>query len=85
MGIAVVASKDGFEGLDDDIRRRMRAIHASAEKYYDPQRDPSAKEKAAGQDAKKLAEGDGSTAGPEGTSSGCFEAGDVVVWRGRRG
>ena len=66
MGIAVVASKDGFEGLDDDIRRRMRAIHASAEKYYDPQRDPSAKEKAAGQDAKKLAEGDGSTAGTGG-------------------
>lgn len=40
MGIAVVASKDGFGQLDDDIRRRMRMIYQNAEEHYDPQRDP---------------------------------------------
>lgn len=52
MGIAVVASKDGFEGLDDDIRRRMRAIHASAEKHYDPRRDPTAQDPGSGKEGK---------------------------------
>ncbi|MFF1959468.1 hypothetical protein ACFVWX_21110 [Streptomyces sp. NPDC058220] len=41
MGIAVVASKDGFGQLDDDIGRRMRAIQESAKEHYDPRRDPT--------------------------------------------
>ncbi|MFJ5225697.1 hypothetical protein [Streptomyces sp. NPDC088400] len=53
MGIAVVASKDGFEGLDDDIRRRMRAIYASAEKHYDPRRDPTAQHPESGKEGKE--------------------------------
>ncbi len=44
MGIAVTASKDGIEGLDDDIRRRMVAIHQRTEKHYDIDRDPVAQE-----------------------------------------
>ncbi|GGT27448.1 hypothetical protein [Streptomyces purpureus] len=59
MGIAVVASKDGFENLDDDIRRRMMAINARTEKHYDPKRDPVAREK-----AEKEAEKQGQPATP---------------------
>ena len=39
MGIAVVASKDGIEQLDDDIRRRMLAIERRAKAHYDSRHD----------------------------------------------
>ncbi|MFC5801586.1 hypothetical protein [Streptomyces formicae] len=44
MGIAVVASKDGFEAMDDDIRRRMVAISKRTEKEYDFEKDPVAQQ-----------------------------------------
>ncbi|MFK4596094.1 hypothetical protein RKD30_002761 [Streptomyces pristinaespiralis] len=46
MGIAVVASKDGYQTMDDDVRRRMLAIHERTQQHYDPKRDPVAQERA---------------------------------------
>ncbi|MFD6434567.1 hypothetical protein [Streptomyces venezuelae] len=43
LGLAVHASRVGYDNLEDDIRARMRAINAEAEKYYDPDRDPYAR------------------------------------------
>ncbi|WP_121716253.1 hypothetical protein [Streptomyces sp. E5N91] len=42
MGLAVHASRVGYENLDGDIRARMRAVNAEAEKYYVAGRDPYA-------------------------------------------
>ncbi|MEW2389368.1 hypothetical protein AB0933_13525 [Streptomyces venezuelae] len=42
LGLAVHASRVGYDNLEDDIRARMRAVNAEAEKYYDPDRDPYA-------------------------------------------
>jgi hypothetical protein len=42
LGLAVHASRVGYDNLEDDIRARMKAINAEAEKYYDPDRDPYA-------------------------------------------
>ncbi|GAA2893745.1 hypothetical protein GCM10010524_27650 [Streptomyces mexicanus] len=42
MGLAVHASRVGYENLDEDIKARMRAVNAEAEKYYVPDRDPYA-------------------------------------------
>ncbi|WP_267245236.1 hypothetical protein [Streptomyces sp. PR69] len=44
MGIAVVSAKDGYQGMDDDVRRRMLAIRQRTEDRYDPERDPVAQE-----------------------------------------
>lgn len=41
MGIAVLASHNGYENLDEDIRRRMLAISDSAKKHYGGEYDPS--------------------------------------------
>ncbi|MEU5899119.1 hypothetical protein [Streptomyces venezuelae] len=40
LGLAVHASRVGYDNLEDDIRARMKAINAEAEKYYEPDRDP---------------------------------------------
>ncbi|MFD7136024.1 hypothetical protein [Streptomyces sp. NPDC059894] len=40
MGLAVHASRVGYENLDTDIQARMRAVNAEAEKYYVAERDP---------------------------------------------
>ncbi|MGW0773216.1 hypothetical protein ACWD01_06065 [Streptomyces sp. NPDC002835] len=40
MGLAVQTSQAGYEGVDDDIRARMKAINAEVESYYDKNRDP---------------------------------------------
>lgn len=40
MGLAVQASRVGYENLDADIKARMRAVNAEAEKYYVVERDP---------------------------------------------
>ncbi|MFE0176716.1 hypothetical protein ACFWZ2_30825 [Streptomyces sp. NPDC059002] len=42
LGLAVHASQVGYDNLEDDIRARMKAINAEAEKYYDVDRDPYA-------------------------------------------
>lgn len=42
MGLAVQASRVGYENLDADIKARMRAVNAEAEKYYVVERDPYA-------------------------------------------
>ncbi|MFE3603073.1 hypothetical protein ACFXP3_17885 [Streptomyces sp. NPDC059096] len=42
MGIAVVSSKHGYEGEDDDIRTRMLAIQKNMKKHYNPELDPMA-------------------------------------------
>ncbi|MCX4823445.1 hypothetical protein OG883_26910 [Streptomyces sp. NBC_01142] len=44
MGIAVVASKDGYQGMDDDIRRRMLTIRQRTESKYDYEKDTVAQE-----------------------------------------
>ncbi|OKI38543.1 hypothetical protein A6A29_11440 [Streptomyces sp. TSRI0281] len=41
MGIAVLASHNGYENLDIDIRRRMLAISADATQHYGGAYDPS--------------------------------------------
>lgn len=57
LGLAVHASRVGYDNLEDDIRARMKAINAEAEKYYDPDRDP-------------YAQGPGGTGPGSGPSSG---------------
>ncbi|MEU1144687.1 hypothetical protein ACFYO9_00070 [Streptomyces sp. NPDC005863] len=42
LGLAVHASRVGYDNLEDDIRARMKAVNAEAEKYYDVGRDPYA-------------------------------------------
>ncbi|WP_369368860.1 hypothetical protein AB5L52_12550 [Streptomyces sp. CG4] len=44
MGLAVHASRVGYVNLDEDIKARMRAVNAEAEKYYDAGRDPYAQQ-----------------------------------------
>ncbi|MDJ0465156.1 hypothetical protein [Streptomyces sp. H27-C3] len=48
MGLAVHASRVGYENVDVDIRDRMAAINAQAEKYYDKDRDPTVQEPVGG-------------------------------------
>ncbi|WP_286251687.1 hypothetical protein [Streptomyces graminofaciens] len=42
VGLAVHASRVGYENLDEDIRARMRVINAEVDRYYDVDRDPYA-------------------------------------------
>ncbi|MET9673306.1 hypothetical protein ABZY68_09455 [Streptomyces sp. NPDC006482] len=56
LGIAVVASKNGFEEMDDDVKRKMIAIH---------QRTFDAKEKA----DKEAGRGPSASEGSQGTES----------------
>ncbi|MDX3363751.1 hypothetical protein ACIBWG_21455 [Streptomyces griseoaurantiacus] len=42
MGLAVHASRVGYANLDEDIKARMKAVNAEAEKYYVAGRDPYA-------------------------------------------
>ncbi|MGW2702678.1 hypothetical protein [Streptomyces sp. NPDC001340] len=44
MGLAVHASRVGYQSLDEDIKARMKAVNAEAERYYDADRDPYAKQ-----------------------------------------
>jgi len=44
MGLAVHASRVGYDNLDEDIRSRMKEINAEAEKYYVVGRDPYVEE-----------------------------------------
>ncbi|MGJ5833974.1 hypothetical protein [Streptomyces ossamyceticus] len=46
VGLAVHASRVGFESLDEDIKARMREVNAEVDKYYDVDRDPYARSKA---------------------------------------
>ncbi|SPF03418.1 hypothetical protein [Streptomyces sp. MA5143a] len=46
VGLAVHASRVGFENLDDDIKARMREVNTEVDKYYDVDRDPYARSKA---------------------------------------
>ncbi|MBW5486283.1 hypothetical protein [Streptomyces bambusae] len=64
LGIAIMASRVGYENIDDEVKMRMRAIHADAQKHYDPKRDPQHKENAA-QQPQAQGQGNGSTAGGE--------------------
>ncbi|MEN8651239.1 hypothetical protein ABCR94_11485 [Streptomyces sp. 21So2-11] len=48
MGLAVHASRVGYENVDVDIRDRMAAINADAEKYYDKDRDPTVQQPVGG-------------------------------------
>ncbi|WP_051795578.1 hypothetical protein [Streptomyces sp. NRRL S-87] len=41
LSIAVESSRVGYENVDDDVKQRMRRLHADAEKHYDPTRDPA--------------------------------------------
>lgn len=47
MGLAVEASRVGYANLDEDLKARMRAVNAEAEKYYVPGRDPNARQRSA--------------------------------------
>ncbi|MET9148386.1 hypothetical protein [Streptomyces sp. NPDC004042] len=40
MGLAVHASRVGYANLDEDIKARMQAVNAEAERYYVVGRDP---------------------------------------------
>ncbi|MEW2635866.1 hypothetical protein AB0903_30575 [Streptomyces sp. NPDC048389] len=41
MGIAVVSAKNGYAGIDDDVRRRMLTIQHHTQRHYDAERDPT--------------------------------------------
>ncbi|MEU2396069.1 hypothetical protein [Streptomyces sp. NPDC007369] len=49
LGIAVLTSGKGFEGVDEETKRRMHSIVVQAKEDYVPERDPLAKEKDAEQ------------------------------------
>ncbi|MFJ7997242.1 hypothetical protein ACIQ7D_08840 [Streptomyces sp. NPDC096310] len=59
MGIAVVSSKHGYEGEDDDIRARMLQIQKNMKKHYNPELDPTA------QQNKSQGQGPGSGSGKD--------------------
>ncbi|MGG8407408.1 hypothetical protein ACM614_12690 [Streptomyces sp. 12297] len=67
LSIAVESSRVGYQNMDDEVKERMRRLHADAEKRYDPQRDPYEREKAADggshQPAQTPAPDHGSTSG----------------------
>ncbi|WP_406381793.1 hypothetical protein [Streptomyces sp. NBC_01618] len=67
MSIAVLASHNGYENLDEDIRRRMLAISDEAKEHYGGEYDPAqapAKQSGHGPAAVKSTEPDtGDTAG----------------------
>ncbi|MEU0129294.1 MULTISPECIES: hypothetical protein [unclassified Streptomyces] len=65
MSIAVLASHNGYENLDIDIRRRMLAISDDAKKQYGGEYDPT---QPAGQGEAPPAKPTGDTAGAEGLS-----------------
>ncbi|CAM5512751.1 hypothetical protein STANM337S_03871 [Streptomyces tanashiensis] len=59
LGIAVVASKDGFEQMDDDVKRKMINIH---DRTWDAKQkaDKEAGRGASASEGSQSAEGDGS-------------------------
>ncbi|MFF8376891.1 hypothetical protein ACF07V_12245 [Streptomyces sp. NPDC015661] len=59
LGIAVVASKNGFEEMDDDIKRKMIAIHQRTQDAKD-KADKDAGRGAPGSEGSRGAEGDDS-------------------------
>lgn len=56
VGLAVHASRVGFENLDEDIKARMREVNAEVDKYYDVDRDPYARQQAEQQQGEPVAE-----------------------------
>lgn len=52
MGLAVQASRVGYENLDADIKARMKAVNAEVEKYYAAERDPYAERSASTPDTR---------------------------------
>ncbi|HET6360227.1 hypothetical protein [Streptomyces sp.] len=73
MGIAVVASKEGYGDMDDDIRRRMLEIHQRTEKHYDFEKDPVAQEL-----AKERAKEQAESTKAQQPSSGSQQPGDTA-------
>ncbi|MEI5101252.1 hypothetical protein RB200_25270 [Streptomyces sp. PmtG] len=55
--LAVHASRVGYDNLEDDIRARMRALNAEAEKYYAVERDPYARRERSTETGKQDANG----------------------------
>ncbi|MEU9030637.1 hypothetical protein AB0D46_24545 [Streptomyces sp. NPDC048383] len=47
LGIAILTAGKGYGDVDEDTRRRMRAIVGQAKRDYVPDRDPRAREEAA--------------------------------------
>ncbi|HEY9437772.1 MAG TPA: hypothetical protein VIS29_03815 [Streptomyces sp.] len=67
MGIAVLASHNGYENLDEDIRRRMMAIKDTAERHYGGEYDPSkAPAKQSGDHSQTKAPESGDSSGTDG-------------------
>ncbi len=56
VGLAVHASRVGFENLDEDIKARMREVNAEVDKYYDVDRDPYARRQGEQQQGEPVAE-----------------------------
>lgn len=65
MGIAVVSAKNGYDGTDGDVRRRMLAIQHNTQRHYDADRDPTADRQppAAGAGSGAPTPGDGAGSG----------------------
>jgi hypothetical protein len=68
MRLAVQVSQTGYDDVDDDIRRRMRALNAEIEAHYDKDRDPYANQgpEGKGDAAPKSQPANSGTAGGEG-------------------
>lgn len=58
MGLAVHASRVGYQNLDEDIQARMREVNAEAEKYYVADRDPYVERRATDTPAAPAHEGE---------------------------
>lgn len=72
MGIAVLASHNGYENLDEDIRRRMRAIASDTTEHYggayDPSEAPAKQSGSSSSTGKPVVPETGDTSGSDGLS-----------------
>ncbi|MCB5181780.1 hypothetical protein [Streptomyces antimicrobicus] len=67
LGIAIMASKVGYENIDEDVKARMRAIHAAAQQEFEKHQKnhPNQHNQPNHQNQPNQPQGNGSTAGGE--------------------
>ncbi len=55
MGLAVHASRVGYDNINQDVRERMRSINTEVASHYDRERDPFVKDESTEKKADKEA------------------------------